>query len=84
MVELSTGANEDKKIKNILYDLGVVKTVLNSSLKALPEYDEELDDYLEDIEVKNVPVAAEEEKPEPIGYTNYSESLDDMGGLLDE
>jgi DNA-directed RNA polymerase subunit B" len=60
-----------------------VKTVLNSSLKALPEYDEELDDYMEDIEVKAT-VPSEEEKPEPIGYTNYSESLDDMGGLLDE
>jgi DNA-directed RNA polymerase subunit B" len=83
MVELSTGTEEEKKIKSILYDLGVVKTVLNSSLKALPEYDEELDDYLEDIEVKAT-VPAEEEKPEPIGYTNYSESLDDMGGLLDE
>ncbi|SDF35241.1 DNA-directed RNA polymerase, subunit B [Methanolobus vulcani] len=81
MVELSTGTEEEKKIKNILYDLGVVKAVLNSSLKALPEYDEELDDYLEDIEVRNV---VEEDKPEPIGYTNYSESLDDMGGLLDE
>ncbi|MDY0387442.1 MAG: DNA-directed RNA polymerase subunit B'' [Methanolobus sp.] len=83
MVELSTDTEDNKKIKNILYDLGVIKTVLNSSIKALPEYDEELDDYLEELEVK--PVVLEETKPEPIGYTNYSDSLDDgTGGLLDE
>jgi DNA-directed RNA polymerase subunit B" len=83
MVELSTGTNEDKKIKSVLYDLGVVKTVLNSTLKVLPEYDEELDDFLEELEVKPL-VDADEQKAEPIGYTNYSDSLDDMGGLLDE
>ncbi len=83
MVELSTGTEEDKKIKSILYDLGVVKTVLNSSLKALPEYDAELDDYLDELEVK--PIVDDDDKPEPIGYTNYSDSLDDgIGGLLDE
>jgi len=68
-------------IKSILYDLGVVKTVLNSSLKALPEYDAELDDYVDELEVRHL---AEDEKSDPIGYANYSESLDDMGGLLDE
>ncbi len=85
MVELSTGAEDEKKLKNTLYDLGVIKTVLNSSLKALPEYDEEIDDYLEDLEVKTVIEEEDEKKAEPIGYTNYSESLDDsIGGLLDE
>ncbi|WP_407357349.1 DNA-directed RNA polymerase subunit B'' [Methanolobus sp. WCC5] len=81
MVELSTGSDENKKIKSILYDLGVVKTVLNSSLKALPEYDAELDDYVDELEVRHL---AEDEKSDPIGYANYSDSLDDMGGLLDE
>lgn len=82
MVELSTGTDDDKKLKNVLYDLGVVKSVLSSSLKALPEYDEELDDYLDELESKTV--VDDDSKPEPIGYTNYSDSLDDMGGLLDE
>lgn len=81
MVELSTGSDENKKVKNLLYELGVVKTVLNSSLKALPEYDEELDNYVDELEVRHL---AEEDKSEPIGYTNYSDTIDDIGGLHDE
>ncbi len=80
MVELSTGTEEGRRIKSILYDLGVVKTMLNSSLKTLPEYDTDVDDYVDELEIKHT----SEDKPDPIGYANYSDSLDDIGGLLDE
>jgi DNA-directed RNA polymerase subunit B" len=84
MVELSTGTDDIKGMKNTLYDLGVTPVKLHSSIKIVAEYDVELDDYVEELETAPV-IEIEDAKVEPIGYTNYSSTLDDgLGGDLDD
>lgn len=80
-VELSTGSDEDKIVKSILFDLGVTPTQIRSSFHKIPGYEGELEEFLDDDGVPHL----DEESAEPLGYANYSDSLDDnLGGLLDE
>ncbi|TGC11344.1 DNA-directed RNA polymerase subunit B'' [Methanolobus halotolerans] len=82
MVELSTGTDDNNVIKNILHDLNVVPTTLRSATMKVPGYEEELGDYIEELE--SIP-HTENESTEAIGYTSYSDTLDDsIGGNPDE
>lgn len=81
MVELSTGLDEDKVIKNILFDLGVTPTLIRSSFHKIPGYDGEMEEFVDEEGVQHI----DEDNAEPLGYANYSDTLDDnLGGLLDE
>ncbi len=85
MVELSTGTDDDRVIKNILYDLSVVPTKLHSTSMKLPGYDGELEDYIEELDNIQPAEQEEEKSSEPLGYANYSDTLDDsIGGNVDE
>ena len=77
MVELSTGTDENKIIKNILYDLGVNPNTIRSSLERCSNTKENL----KNSKMEECP-HIDDENPEPLGYANYSDSLDEMGGLL--
>ena len=71
-------------MKNALFDLGVAPAKLYAAVKVVADYDAELDDYVEELET-TTPVVVEETKAEPIGYTNYSATLDDgLGGDQDD
>ena len=81
MVELSTGSDEDKPIKHILYNLGVTPTMIRSSFHKIPGYEGELEEFIDEEGAPHI----DDENAEPLGYANYSDTLDDnMGGLLDE
>ncbi len=81
MVELSTGSDEGKIIKNILYDLGVTPSTIRSSFHKIPGYEGELEEFADEEGVPHI----DDENAEPLGYANYSDTLDDnLGGLLDE
>ncbi|KXS45081.1 MAG: DNA-directed RNA polymerase subunit beta'' [Methanolobus sp. T82-4] len=85
MVELSTGTDDDRVIKNILYDLSVVPTKLHSTSMKLPGYEGELEDYIEELDNIQPAEQEEEKSSEPLGYANYSDTLDDsIGGNVDE
>ncbi|MFP4654980.1 MAG: DNA-directed RNA polymerase subunit B'' [Methanohalobium sp.] len=66
MVELSTGTDDTDSIKNSLYDLGVKPMFIHTPVSDEPEYDEEVDNYVDELE-KTYP-----ETPEP----NYASSGD--------
>jgi DNA-directed RNA polymerase subunit B" len=69
MVELSTGTDDLDSIKNSLYDLGVKPMVIHTPTSEEPEYEEEVDNYVDELE-KTFPEA---QGPE---HTSSSEVLD--------
>jgi DNA-directed RNA polymerase subunit B" len=79
MVELSTGVDEKSILKKIIMDLDVKPTVPHYRPEKVVEYDAELEEYTEEFDT----VPHEEEKPD-LGYSDYSDMDDSMGGFADD
>jgi DNA-directed RNA polymerase subunit B" len=79
MVELSTGIDDKSVLKKVLLDLEVKPNIPHHLLEKVVEYDTELEEYTEEFDT----IPHEEEKPD-LGYTDYSDMDDGMGGFADD
>ncbi|MGB3908277.1 MAG: DNA-directed RNA polymerase subunit B'' [Methanomethylovorans sp.] len=79
MVELSTGVDDKNILKSILYDLDVKRNIPQHRLEKVVEYDAGIDEYTDEFDT----IPHEEEKPD-LGYIDYSDMDDGMGGFVDD
>jgi len=79
MVELSTGVDDKSVLKKILLDLDVKPNIPQHRLEKLEDYDAELEEYTDEFDT----IPHEEEKPD-LGYVDYSDMDDGMGGFADD
>lgn len=79
MVELSTGVDDKSVLKKILLDLDVKPNIPQHRLEKVVEYDTELEEYTDEFDT----IPHEEEKPD-LGYVDYSDMDDGMGGFADD
>jgi DNA/RNA-binding domain of Phe-tRNA-synthetase-like protein len=80
MVELSTGVDDNSVLKKILFELDVKPSITTYNVaKIAEEYDVELEDYTDEFDT----IPHEEEKND-LGYLDYSDMDDSMGGFGDD
>ncbi len=79
MVELSTGVDDKRVLKTILHDLEVKPNIPHHQLEKVVEYDTELEEYTDEFDT----IPHEEEKPD-VGYSDYSDMDEGMGGFADD